>query len=146
MLTHRNLVANICQDTFERPSEQWADDRVIAVLPFLSQLRAGLAHEPAGVLRRDGGHDAAFDLREFPRVIQDYRITIAYVVPPIVLTLVKHPLIDEFDVSSLDIVGCGTAPLSAEIEVACGKRLGCRIAQGYGLTETGPTTHRSRGI
>jgi acyl-CoA synthetase (AMP-forming)/AMP-acid ligase II len=34
MLTHRNLVANICQDTFERPREQWADDRVIAVLPF----------------------------------------------------------------------------------------------------------------
>src|SRR6185437_1106702 len=32
-------------------------------------------------------------------------------------------------------------PLSAELEVACGKRLGCRMRQGYGLTETSPVTH-----
>jgi acyl-CoA synthetase (AMP-forming)/AMP-acid ligase II len=142
MLTHRNLVANICQDTFERRREQWADDRVIAVLPFFhSYGLVWLMNLPvycgATVVTM-----SRFDLREFLRVIQDYRITIAYVVPPIVLALVKHPLVDEFDLSSLDLVGCGAAPLSAELEMACGRRLGCRIAQGYGLTETGPTTHR----
>ena len=142
MLTHRNLVANICQDTFERPREQWADDRLIAVLPFFhSYGLVWLMNLPvycgATVVTMP-----RFDLREFLRVIQDYRITIAYVVPPIVLALVKHPMVDDFDLSSLDIVGCGAAPLSAELEVACGRRLGCRIAQGYGLTETSPTTHR----
>jgi acyl-CoA synthetase (AMP-forming)/AMP-acid ligase II len=35
----------------------------------------------------------------------------------------------------------GAAPLSAELEIACGERLGCRMQQGYGLTETSPTTH-----
>ena len=142
MLTHRNLVANMCQNTFERPPEEWADDRGIAVLPFFhSYGLVWLLNLPvycgATVVTMP-----RFDLREFLRVIQDYRITIAYVVPPIVLALVKHPLVDEFDLSSLDLVGCGAAPLSAELEVACGKRLGCRIAQGYGLTETSPTTHR----
>ncbi|MBV9416336.1 MAG: 4-coumarate--CoA ligase family protein [Solirubrobacterales bacterium] len=142
MLTHRNLVANICQDTFERPREQWADDRIIAVLPFFhSYGLVWLMNLPvycgATVVTL-----ARFDLRQFLRVIQDYRITIAYIVPPIVLALVKHPMVDEFDLSSLDLVGCGAAPLSAELEVACGERLGCRIAQGYGLTETSPTTHR----
>lgn len=142
MLTHRNLVANICQDTFERSREQWADDCVIAVLPFFhSYGLLWLLNLPvycgATVVTMP-----RFDLREFLRVIQDYRITIAYVVPPIVLTLVKHPMVDEFDLSSLDVVGCGAAPLSAELEVACAERLGCRVAQGYGLTETGPTTHR----
>ena len=63
------------------------------------------------------------------------------VVPPIVLALAKHPLVDEFDLSSLEFVDSGAAPLSAELEVACAKRLGCRIQQGYGLTETSPTTH-----
>ncbi|MGO9793424.1 MAG: AMP-binding protein, partial [Solirubrobacteraceae bacterium] len=29
----------------------------------------------------------------------------------------------------------------AELEVACGERLGCRMQQGYGLTETSPVTH-----
>jgi acyl-CoA synthetase (AMP-forming)/AMP-acid ligase II len=82
-----------------------------------------------------------FDLPEFLRVIQDYRITRAWVVPPIVLALAKHPLVDEFDLSSLEFVLSGAAPLSAELEVACGKRLGCRMEQGYGLTETSPTTH-----
>ncbi|MBV9002987.1 MAG: 4-coumarate--CoA ligase family protein [Solirubrobacterales bacterium] len=142
MLTHRNLVANICQDTFERPREQWADDRVIAVLPFFhSYGLLWLLNLPvycgATVVTMP-----RFDLREFLRVIQEYRITIAMVVPPIVLALVKHPMVDEFDLSSLDIVACGAAPLSAELEVACAERLGCRLAQGYGLTETGPTTHR----
>ena len=31
--------------------------------------------------------------------------------------------------------------LSAELEVACGERLGCLMQQGYGLTETSPVTH-----
>jgi acyl-CoA synthetase (AMP-forming)/AMP-acid ligase II len=82
-----------------------------------------------------------FELAEFLRVIQHYRITRAFVVPPIVLALAKHPLVDEFDLSSLQLMGSGAAPLSAELEVACGERLGCRMQQGYGLTETSPVTH-----
>jgi acyl-CoA synthetase (AMP-forming)/AMP-acid ligase II len=62
-------------------------------------------------------------------------------VPPIVLALAKHPLVDEFDLSSLDLINSGAAPLSAELEIACGERLGCQMQQGYGLTETSPTTH-----
>ena len=42
-----------------------------------------------------------FELEQFLRVIQDYRITRAFVVPPIVLALAKHPLVDEYDLSSL---------------------------------------------
>jgi acyl-CoA synthetase (AMP-forming)/AMP-acid ligase II len=82
-----------------------------------------------------------FELAELLRVIQDYRITRALVVPPIVLALAKHPLVEEFDLSSLEFMGSGAAPLSAELEVACGERLGCRMQQGYGLTETSPVTH-----
>jgi acyl-CoA synthetase (AMP-forming)/AMP-acid ligase II len=142
MLTHRNLVANMCQNTFERPREEWADHRILAVLPFyhiygLVWLMNLPLYCGATVVTMP-----RFDLPEFLRVIQDYRITRTYVVPPIVLALAKHPLVDQFDLSSLDLVGCGAAPLSAELEVACGKRLGCRIAQGYGLTETSPNTHR----
>ena len=63
------------------------------------------------------------------------------VVPPIVLALAKDPLVDEFDLASLQFMLSGAAPLSAELEVACRQRLGCRMEQGYGLTETSPTTH-----
>ena len=57
------------------------------------------------------------------------------------LALAKHPLVDEFDLSSLEYMNSGAAPLSAELEVACGERLGCHMQQGYGLTETSPVTH-----
>jgi acyl-CoA synthetase (AMP-forming)/AMP-acid ligase II len=139
MLTHRNLVANICQFTgLFRTSES---DRSIAVLPFFHIY--GLVVIMNVVLQRGATIVTVprFELAEFLGVIQDYRITRAAVVPPIVLALAKQPLVDEFDLSSLEFVGSGAAPLSAELEVACGKRLGCRIQQGYGLTETSPVTH-----
>jgi acyl-CoA synthetase (AMP-forming)/AMP-acid ligase II len=139
MLTHRNLVANICQYTgLFHTSES---DRFIAVLPFfhiygLVVIMNMALHRGAAIVTMP-----RFELPEFLRVVQDYRITRALVVPPIVLALAKHPLVDEFDLSSLEFVGSGAAPLSAELELACAKRLGCLMQQGYGLTETSPVTH-----
>jgi acyl-CoA synthetase (AMP-forming)/AMP-acid ligase II len=82
-----------------------------------------------------------FELAEFLRVIQDYRITRAFVVPGIVLALARQPVVDDYDVSSLELMLSGAAPLSAELEIECGRRLGCRMQQGYGMTEASPTTH-----
>jgi acyl-CoA synthetase (AMP-forming)/AMP-acid ligase II len=139
MLTHRNLVANICQTVAHQRLGE--DERVIAVLPFfhiygLVVLMNLPLYRGATVVTMP-----RFDLAEFLRVVQDYRITRAWVVPPIVLALAKDPRVEEFDLSSLQFVLSGAAPLSAELEVACGERLGCRMEQGYGLTETSPTTH-----
>jgi acyl-CoA synthetase (AMP-forming)/AMP-acid ligase II len=139
MLTHRNLVANICQTVAHQRLRE--DDRVIAVLPFFHiyglvvLMNMPLCHGATTVTM------PRFDLPAFLRGIQDYRITRAWVVPPIVLALTKQPVVDEFDLSSLKFMLSGAAPLSAELEVACGKRVGCRMLQGYGLTETSPTTH-----
>jgi acyl-CoA synthetase (AMP-forming)/AMP-acid ligase II len=139
MLTHRNLVANICQTVAHQRVRE--DDRVIAVLAFFHIY--GLVVLMNMPLCRGATIVTMprFELAEFLRVIQDFRITRAWVVPPIVLALAKQPLVDEFDLSSLEFMLSGAAPLSAELEVACGTRLGCRMLQGYGLTETSPTTH-----
>jgi acyl-CoA synthetase (AMP-forming)/AMP-acid ligase II len=138
MLTHRNLVANMCQYLAVKMRE---GDRVVAVLPFFHI--NGLVLMMNAPLRCAGTVVTMprFELAQFLRVIQDYRITRAYVVPPIVLALSKDPLVDQFDLSSLEYVNAGAAPLSAELEAACGARLGCRMTQGYGLTETSPVTH-----
>ena len=139
MLTHRNLVANICQ--VAPHVRRGHVEREIAVLPFF-HIYGLVCIMNTALYRGDTVVTMPrFDLAEFLRVVQDYRITRARLVPPIVLALAKHPLVDEFDLSSLDLINSGAAPLSAELEVACGKRLGCRMQQGYGLTETSPTTH-----
>jgi acyl-CoA synthetase (AMP-forming)/AMP-acid ligase II len=139
MLTHRNLVANICQTIAHQRVRE--DDRVIAVLPFFHIYGLVVLMN----LPLYGGATVVtmprFDLPEFLRAVQEYRITRAWVAPPIVLALAKQPLVDEFDLSSLNFLLSGAAPLSAELEMACGKRLGCRMLHGYGLTETSPTTH-----
>ena len=139
MLTHRNLVANICQTVARyHISER---ERMIAVLPFFHIYGLVVIMNvplPQGAMVVTMPR---FDLREFLRVIQDYRITRAFVVPPIIVALAKQPMVDEFDLSSLEFMHSGAAPLSAELELACGKRLGCRMTQGYGLTETSPVTH-----
>ncbi len=136
MLTHHNLVANLCQ--CEPVLDVREDEVGIAVLPFFPSygqvvLMAAALWQGATLVTMP-----RFDLEQFLTILQDYRVTSAAVVPPILLAMAKHPLVDRFDLSALRFIGSGAAPLGAELEEACGKRLGCVVGQGYGLTETSP--------
>jgi acyl-CoA synthetase (AMP-forming)/AMP-acid ligase II len=136
MLTHRNLVANLCQG--EPVLLAGEGERLIAVLPFFHIY--GLVVLMAAALSRGSTLVTMprFDLEQFLRLLQDQRITRAYVAPPIVLALAKHPLVDSYDLSSLKSIFSGAAPLDASLEQACAERLGCEVMQGWGLTETSP--------
>ena len=139
MLTHRNLVANVAQTLGAIPSA--SDERLMAVLPFFHiygmqcMMNCGLrAGATVVTLPR-------FDLEQFLRAHQDYRITRSFVAPPIVLALAKHPMVDKFDLSHLRLVNSGAAPLKAELAAEASKRLGCEVIQGYGMTELSPVSH-----
>ena len=138
-LTHRNLVANLNQTTALMPVSE--DDVLIGVLPFFHIygmtviLNLGLRSGATTVTM------PRFDLPQFLGAIQEHKVTRAYVVPPIALALAKHPMIDEYDLSSLQLVFSGAAPLGPELEEAVAKRLDCRVSQGYGMTESSPVTH-----
>jgi acyl-CoA synthetase (AMP-forming)/AMP-acid ligase II len=117
------------------------DEVVVAVLPFfhiygMSVLMNAVLYNGATTVTMP-----RFDLAEFLRIVQDYKVTRAYLVPPIILALAKHPLVDEYDVSSLRLIWSGAAPLSANVEAAAAARIDGMVAQGYGLTETSPVTH-----
>jgi len=136
MLTHRNLVANLCQCA---PVMGVSDqDTVLAVLPFFHIY--GLTVVMGMALARGATVVTMprFDLEEFLRLHQDHGVTRGFVVPPIMLALAKHPLVDKYDLSALEFLTSGAAPLSAELEVAVSERIGCLVNQGYGLTETSP--------
>jgi acyl-CoA synthetase (AMP-forming)/AMP-acid ligase II len=142
MLSHYNLVANIVQSACVL--DLTADDTMLGVLPFfhiyglLVILNLGL-HVGATILTMP-----RFELEACLQLLQTYRVTFAPVVPPIVLALARHPAVDQYDVSSLRTLLSGAAPLPHEVARAASERLGCRLAQGYGLTETSPVTHVTR--
>jgi acyl-CoA synthetase (AMP-forming)/AMP-acid ligase II len=135
MITHRNLVANLCQ--IRAVQQVRGDDVVLAALPWFhifglqSCLNLAL-HEGATVVTMP-----RFDLREFLRLVQEHKVTRVNVVPPIVLALAKRPAVGEYDVSSLKLISSGAAPLGADLALACARRLGCRVNQAYGMTEIG---------
>ncbi|MDP1793185.1 MAG: AMP-binding protein, partial [Acidimicrobiales bacterium] len=58
-----------------------------------------------------------------------------------VVALAKHPIVDNYDLSTLKNIFSGAAPLSAELAIECGERLDCEVVQGYGMTELSPVTH-----
>ncbi|CUU37952.1 MAG: 4-coumarate--CoA ligase family protein [Armatimonadetes bacterium] len=140
MLTHYNLVANMCQVLGSGVNLR-SDERVIGVLPFyhiygmLVILNLCLYKGITIVTM------PRFDLEQFLKLMQDYRITRANLVPPIILALAKHPIVSQYDLSHLRIIMSGAAPLSAELAQEASQRLGCIVMQGYGLTETSPVTH-----
>lgn len=82
-----------------------------------------------------------FDIDGFCKIVQDYKITFVYVVPPVVLLLSKHPTVGKYDLSSIRMMNSGAAPLTKELVEALCKRLKIPVKQGYGLSETSPTTH-----
>jgi acyl-CoA synthetase (AMP-forming)/AMP-acid ligase II len=84
-----------------------------------------------------------FDMMEFLTFVQKYRVTILPLVPPIVLGLVKHPAVAQFDLSSVRLIFSGAAPLGEELARALSAKLGCPVVQGYGMTEASPVTHLS---
>lgn len=140
MLTHRNLVANLAQTEHILRVEA-GQERVIAVLPFFHIY--GMQVLMNNAIYRGGTVVTMprFDLPEFLRLLQDHSITVAYLVPPIVLALAKHPMVDDYDLSSLRLILSGAAPLSGELAAEARQRLNVAVVQGYGMTELSPVTH-----
>jgi len=141
MLTHHNLVANMRQMQGLNYFSQ--NDTLVCVLPLFHiyglvvVLNLGLLEGATIVMM------PRFELESFLKILQDHNVTLAHLVPPIVLALSKQPVVDNYNFPKLKTIFCGAAPLDENLTRACMKRLSCEIRQGYGMTETSPVTHSS---
>ncbi len=141
MLTHWNLVAMLRQ--LEASESFSQDDTMICVVPMYHLY--GL-HVVANQGLSQGATIVTlprYDLDQFLRALEQYKITIAPLVPPLVLALAHAPQPGCHDLSALRLIHCGAATLADSVAQACTARLGCQIRYGYGLTEVSPLSHAS---
>ncbi|QFU09716.1 Long-chain-fatty-acid--CoA ligase [Rhodobacteraceae bacterium THAF1] len=139
MLSHRNLVANVEQcAAFFDPQ---VGETTIAFLPFFHIY--GMTVLMNQYLARGARLVTMprFDLERFLSLVAEHKPKVLYIVPPVALALAKHPMVDQFDHSSVDRVMCGAAPLGGELGDACAARMGGVMTQGYGMTELSPVSH-----
>lgn len=139
MLSHRNLVVNVEQLL---PATGFrAGEVTVGFLPFFHIYGMTVLMN----LHLAGGGAVVtlprFDLELFLRLSQEHRARRMWVVPPVALALAKHPMVERFDLSSIEEVFSGAAPMGAELSDAVGARLGCVCLQGYGMTEMSPVSH-----
>ncbi len=139
VLTHRNLVANLCQTRLvHRVTE---DDVVIAALPLFHIFGLQVSLNLALLTGATVVIMPRFEVAAFLRAVEQHRATRSELVPPMILGLAGSDLTGNYDLSSLRVLTSGAAPLSADLARTCARRLGCRVKQAYGLTEVGGGSH-----
>jgi acyl-CoA synthetase (AMP-forming)/AMP-acid ligase II len=138
MLTHRNQIAHVL---VWRAIDQIAEDETAIIIFPLAHI-AGILnlnrylHAGASVVLMP-----RYDFQSLLRLLQEYRVARFVLAPPVALELSRHPSVATYDLSQLAVIHWGAAPLSEAVVRACRERLGCRVKQVYGLTETNGVTH-----
>ncbi|KAE8716613.1 4-coumarate--CoA ligase-like 1 [Hibiscus syriacus] len=138
MLTHRNLVANLCSSLFSVGLDMVGEVTTLGLIPFFHIY--GITGICCATLRNKGKVVVMnrFDLRTFLNALITHEITFAPIVPPIILALVKNPIVDEFDLSKLKLraVMTAAAPLAPELLASFENKFpGVQVQEAYGLTE-----------
>ncbi|ESQ38855.1 hypothetical protein EUTSA_v10022462mg [Eutrema salsugineum] len=149
VLTHKSLITSVAQQVDgDNPNLYLtSNDVVLCVLPLfhiyslnsvlLNSIRCG-----ATVLLMH-----KFEIGALLDLIQRHKVTIAALVPPLVIALAKNPTVNSYDLSSVRLVLSGAAPLGKDLQDNLRRRLPQAVlGQGYGMTEAGPVLSMSLGF
>ena len=143
MLTHANLTAatNQCVETTrtDPPTLDEGKERVLAVLPPF-HIYALTVNMLLGI--RIGAElvlHTRFDVDAVVKDLTEKKITAFPGVPTLFVAVLNHPGAAKADLTSLKWCNSGGAPLPLEVQRNFEKLTGCRLAEGWGMTETSPT-------
>lgn len=142
MLTHFNLFANTVQSALWRSYFSAPDgERMLMVIPLfhvygmtVGMLLGALQGSTLILIPK-------FDPDLLINAIPLYRPTFFPGVPTLYVSLLNHPKSQETDFSSIKYFNSGSAPLPLDVIERFEALTGGILRQGYGLSETSPTTH-----
>lgn len=138
MLTHANITINVQQVSDWAPELHDAEERIMAVLPFF--------HVFAMTVVMNYGIWRAAELVIMPRFVLDDAMklisktkpTVMPGVPTLFNAIINHQKLDSYDLSSLKFCLSGGAALPLEVKNRFEELTGCKLVEGYGLSETSP--------
>jgi long-chain acyl-CoA synthetase len=138
MLTHANVTINVQQVSDWAPELADAEERMMAILPFF--------HVFAMTVVMNYGIWRAAELVIMPRFVLDDALKLISKTKPSVMpgvptlfnAIINHQKLDSFDLSSLKFCLSGGAALPLEVKNRFESLTGCKLVEGYGLSETSP--------
>ncbi|MBB6448785.1 long-chain acyl-CoA synthetase [Geomicrobium halophilum] len=144
VLSHYNLVGNVYQtfaftsNTLQRPGEVFLGAAPFYhVMAMSSVLNQGVFAAATIICMRKWTVEEAVD------IIERYRPTYFPAVPTMYIGLLRYAENYPISLDSIKMMTSGSAPLPVEVMRKVEQMTGGIISEGYGLSETSPTTHRN---
>jgi long-chain acyl-CoA synthetase len=139
MLTHANISVNCQQGAAWATNLDSGQERTLAALPFfhvfaMTTVMNFALQEGAEIVIMP-----RFVLDDAMKLIDKTRPTVMPGVPTMFIAMLNHPGLGSFDLSSLKYCVSGGAPLPVDIKERFEKLTGCKVVEGYGLSEASPS-------
>ncbi|MDX2204721.1 MAG: long-chain fatty acid--CoA ligase [Hyphomicrobiaceae bacterium] len=139
MLTHANISINCQQGAAWATNLESGRERTLAVLPFfhvfaMTAVMNFALSEGAELIIMP-----RFALDEAMKLIDQTKPTVMPGVPTMFNAMLHHPRLKSFDLSSLKYCVSGGAALPIEVKQRFEALTGCKVVEGYGLSEASPS-------
>ena len=141
VMSHYNMSSCVVQlENGGLHSKHYLGGNLLCVIPFfhvsgmLFNVTCGLHAGTTLVI------SPKFYPENFLQTISNYKVTYMKLVPPLMLFLANHPMVDSYDLTSLKHLSYGAAPIGRQLVTAVKERLNLEyLQQAYGMTEMGVT-------
>jgi len=143
MLTHANLYANTMQGRvwFEGVTE--GEETMMGVLPFFHVFAMTVVMNLSISIAAKIIMHPRFELEPVLKDLDKKKPTLFPGVPTMYTAINNYPKLSDYDLSSLKFCLSGGAPLPVEVKQNFESFTGCKLVEGYGLTETSPIASAS---
>jgi len=138
MLSHANIYVNVQQVAAWQPELADGEERVLGILPFFHVFALTVVMNFAIAKAAEIIIMPRFTLEEALHLIDKTHPTVMPGVPTLFNALLNHHKLKSHDLSSLKYCLSGGAALPLEVKQQFEAITGCKVLEGYGLSETSP--------
>jgi long-chain acyl-CoA synthetase len=138
LLTHANVAVNCAQASAWATNLKGGQERVLAALPFFHVFAMTVVMNFAILEGAELIIIPRFVLNDAMKLITSTKPTVMPGVPTMFIAMLNHPRLSSFDLSSIKYCVSGGAPLPIEVKEKFERLTGCKVVEGYGLSEASP--------